>query len=287
MEIKPSYFSIIPAIVRYDNELKDKAKLLFSEITCLTNSLGHCIASNDYFANLYGVSKETISRLINQLAKKNYIKINYEKRGSQITKRMIILSSDIQNCQRSVDENVIRSVDENVKDNNTSINNNIFNNNIVHQDAPLTLSKKDLNIAFEELWSLYPSKKGKANISDNKKKELHKYGNEQIKRAIQRYIDFVEQTRESGFALEYKNGSTFFNGGYIDYLDDNYTEVSPKKVVEEKNKLNIKVNKFHNFEQTTSKYSEKEMEEIAQRNLEKKLEKLGIRNTGGIYESRN
>ncbi len=35
-------------------------------------------------------------------------------------------------------------------------------------------------------------------------------------------------------------------------------------------------NKFHNFEQTISEYSEKEMEEIGQRNLKKKLEKLGI-----------
>ena len=229
MEIKPNYFSIIPATVRYDNELKDKAKLLFSEITCLTNSLGYCIASNDYFANLYGVSKETISRLINQLAEKEYIKITYEKRGSQITKRMIILSSDIQNCQRSVDENVIRSVDENVKDNNTSINNNIINN-IVHQDAPLTLSKKDINGAFEELWALYPSKKGKANITDSKKKELYSYGIEHIKRAIQRYIANVELTRKSKFALEYKNGSTFFNKGYVDYLDENYVAEPIKNV---------------------------------------------------------
>ena len=287
MEIKPNYFSIIPATVRYDNELKDKAKLLFSEITCLTNSLGYCIASNDYFANLYGVSKETISRLINQLAEKEYIKITYEKRGSQITKRMIILSSDIQNCQRSVDENVIRSVDENVKDNNTSINNNIINN-IVHQDAPLTLSKKDINGAFEELWALYPSKKGKANITDSKKKELYSYGIEHIKRAIQRYIAYVEQTRKSKFALEYKNGSTFFNKGYVDYLDENYVAEPIKNVPSNNNnKLNIKGNKFHNFEQTISEYSEKEMEEIAQRNLEKKLKKLGITNTGGTYESRN
>ena len=217
MEIKPNYFSIIPATVRYDNELKDKAKLLFSEITCLTNSLGYCVASNEYFANLYGVSKETVSRLINQLAEKRYIKITYEKRGSQVTKRMIILSSDIQNYQWSNDEIVNRTDDENVKDNN-----NIINNIIVHQDASLTLSKKDLNDMFEELWTMYPCKKGKANISDSKKKELYKCGIEQIKRTIQRYIDFVEKTRKSGFALEYKNGSTFFNKGYVDYLDENY-----------------------------------------------------------------
>lgn len=279
METRPNYFSIIPASVRYDDDLKDKAKLLFSEITCLTNSLGYCVASNDYFAKLYGVSKETISRLINQLAEKKYINITYEKRGSQITKRMIILSSDIQKCQRSNDEIINRTVDENVKDNNTSINNNI-NNNIVHQDAQITPSKKEINIFFEIMWGLYPVKKGKANISDSKKKELFKYGDE-IKRAIQRYIEHVEQTRKNGFALEYKNGSTFFNSGFVDYLDDNYIPTTTKDISKSNN---TKSNKFHNFEQRHVDYSSEELEEIGRKNLEKKLKKLGI---GGNYESTN
>ena len=34
---KPSYYAIIPANVRYDKRLTDKAKLLYGEITCLTN----------------------------------------------------------------------------------------------------------------------------------------------------------------------------------------------------------------------------------------------------------
>lgn len=282
MEIKPSYFSIIPANVRYDNELKDKAKLLFSEITCLANCLGYCIASNEYFAELYSVSGETISRLIKQLEDKGYIKITYEKRGAQVTRRLIFLSSELQNCQSSIDEIVNRTVDENVKDNNTSINNNIYNNNIVHQAAQHT-SKKEINKAFEELWSLYPSKKGKGNISDSKKKELYQIGIEHLKRAIQRYIDYVEQTRKNGFALEYKNGSTFFKTGYVDYLDENYVEETTK-ITTTNNSKNIKPNKFHNFPQQISDYSEAEMEEIAQRNLAEKLKKFGI-NIGGPNES--
>ncbi len=283
METRPNYFSIIPATVRYDNDLKDKAKLLFSEITCLTNSLGYCVASNEYFAKLYGVSKETISRLINQLAEKNYIEITYEKRGSQVTKRMIILSSDIQKCQRSNDEIINRTVDENVKDNNTSINNNIINNNIVHQDALNTPSKKEINAYFELIWTLYPSKKGKANISDRKKKELFKYGDE-IKRAIQRYIEFVEQTRKKGFALEYKNGSTFFNSGYVDYLDDNYSPLPTEVITKSNNSKLNSPNKFHNFEQRVEDYTPEQLEEIGRKNLEKKLKKLCM---GGSHESAN
>lgn len=60
-----------------------------------------------------------------------------------------------------------------------------------------------------------------------------------------------------------------------DIVDDRKTGVK-KEAVKEKKTSPATKNKFHNFEQTISEYSEKEMEEIAQRNLKKKLEKLGI-----------
>lgn len=85
--------------------------------------------------------------------------------------------------------------------------------------------RKDIYSAFfEETWSLYPNKKGKGQVSDTKKKELHKLG-EEFKRCISRYINDVEERRRNGFSeLNYKNGSTFFNSGYVDYLDINYEE---------------------------------------------------------------
>ena len=67
---QPNYYSILTADVRYDKELTPNAKLLYSEITALSNKTGACWASNGYFAELYNVSKITISRWVNQLAKK-------------------------------------------------------------------------------------------------------------------------------------------------------------------------------------------------------------------------
>lgn len=81
-------------------------------------------------------------------------------------------------------------------------------------------NRKEANELFERLWSLYPSKKGKGQVSDRKKAELLKVGYEEMSRAIKRYKECLEKDADW---RKPQNGSTFFNSGYIDYLDKNYT----------------------------------------------------------------
>ena len=69
-EDKPNYFAIIPANVRYDDELTEKAKLLYGEITCLSNKEGYCFALNNYFAKLYKCSTRTIQNSIIEVLEK-------------------------------------------------------------------------------------------------------------------------------------------------------------------------------------------------------------------------
>jgi phage replication O-like protein O len=78
--------------------------------------------------------------------------------------------------------------------------------------------KQDIELFFESVWKLYPNKKGKAQISDTNKKELQKVGFEILQKCIDRYV----RTKETWKA--YQNGSTFFNSGYVDYLDENFEE---------------------------------------------------------------
>ena len=75
MESKPGYWAVIPAQVRYDANIPPSAKLLYAEISSLTDVRGYCYASNAYFESLYNLSERTISRLIRTLADAGYINI--------------------------------------------------------------------------------------------------------------------------------------------------------------------------------------------------------------------
>ncbi len=79
-------------------------------------------------------------------------------------------------------------------------------------------SSKDAQSFFESVWKLYPNKKGKGQVSDAAKGRLQKVGYEQIKRCVERYLS--DLAKESW--RKPQNGSTFFNSGYVDYLDENY-----------------------------------------------------------------
>ncbi|HBM15777.1 MAG TPA: hypothetical protein DD381_05455 [Lentisphaeria bacterium] len=94
--ISPNYYSIIPAKVRYDKDLKAHEKLLYGEISSLAQKDGICYATNNYFAELYDVDKTTISKWINKLAQKKFIKIKiiYREGTREIINRFCSICFD-------------------------------------------------------------------------------------------------------------------------------------------------------------------------------------------------
>lgn len=78
---------------------------------------------------------------------------------------------------------------------------------------------------FESIWKLYPKKKGKGQISKSQKMKLYKIGFDELSRCIERYKKAIADTDEKFI----QHGSTFFNSGYVDYLDKNYTEQKPEQ----------------------------------------------------------
>ena len=134
MQNKPNYYAIIPAEVRYDNTLKDKAKLLYGEITSLSNLYGYCFSSNKYFAELYNVSTTYISMLIKQLIDRGYIKseIVYKEGTQQILNRYLTI------VKEGYLTNVKEGIQQKLKDNNTSINNTSINNKNIIKENNIT-----------------------------------------------------------------------------------------------------------------------------------------------------
>ena len=67
---------------------------------------------------------------------------------------------------------------------------------------------------------MYPSKRGKNQVKDKTKRQLMGVRTEDMKRAIDRYVAEVEA---APYDRQWLNGSTWFNGRFLDYLGDDYT----------------------------------------------------------------
>lgn len=107
---------------------------------------------------------------------------------------------------------------ESEQQNEQQVNNNCTTSE--HKQECKNERMKEIDILFDSLWQLYPNKKGKGQVSAARKKAVYRVGYDEMKRAIDRYKKDLEKDKWR----KPQNGSTFFNSGYIDYLDDNYTK---------------------------------------------------------------
>lgn len=78
----------------------------------LSKDTGHCFATNNYFSDILNVTVVSISRIINSLKKKNYIKVDmkYKSNSKEIENRQIIPLKEVinryyQNCGYSIIKN--------------------------------------------------------------------------------------------------------------------------------------------------------------------------------------
>lgn len=111
--------------------------------------------------------------------------------------------------------------------------------------------KNNINSASSEsLWKLYPNKKGKVRAMKKIPKLLEDYGFEKLEKCISRYKAEVETERVNGFRNKsYQNGDTFFNGTYVDYLDENYLDkYTPNYNQDDIEKENVKIEKIGYYE---------------------------------------
>jgi len=93
----------------------------------------------------------------------------------------------------------------------------------IPETTPETNTDISLVDFFESIWKLYPRKEGKGGVSKTQKGKLYRIGIEEVTRTISRYIKAKEGKDKQFLQM----GSTFFNSGYVDYLDKNYQTDKP------------------------------------------------------------
>lgn len=87
---KPNYYSILPAKVRYDDGLSWFEKVLYAEITALSNKLGYCYAPNSYFSGNFSISDKTVTRAVKNLNVKGLIFVLYEASGGKTFRKIYL-----------------------------------------------------------------------------------------------------------------------------------------------------------------------------------------------------
>lgn len=195
---------------------------------------GCCWATNDYFAKLYGVHKNTISKWINHLKQKKYIEVTLIKNETtnQIEKRIIKETNTRypqkgEEYQRKDEE----GISEKLKENNTRNNNNICPSNEEQVlNSPLMEDNNEVQLIhdFNLIWELYPRKEGKNKAFKHYKAWLKgkKYAGKIIKLtnkdmwyAVKNYSDLVEKEKTEKRYI--KMGSTFFDESILEFVKNN------------------------------------------------------------------
>ena len=132
---KVGYYSVIPATVLYNKELKANEKLLYAIITSLACKEGYCFASNKYLAEKLDINPKTISSWISDLKNNNFIVVELiRNENNQIIQRKIYVDdvpyplNNGYHYQSKNGQTIHQKVENNNIRNNIKSNKNTYSN---------------------------------------------------------------------------------------------------------------------------------------------------------------
>lgn len=216
--------------------------------------------SLSFLSNATGMSKRYISEGLNELISSNVLKV--VKESTFNSSRIIAFNKNYEEWRYRDSRTVLQQVSPTSTvevEQDTTVEPQ-FNTTVEPQFHQQIKHKENIKIGdcekfFEEIWQLYPKKKGKGAVSKNQKQKLFKIGYDKLAKAISKY----KKEREGQDPQYTMYGSTFFNTGYIDYLDDEDTD---------KSKAEPKQLKFKSYDERIAELQEAErlkVEEDAKR----------------------
>lgn len=160
---------------------------------------------------------------------KNFLKIVRNRKTVEVKKEYLLLSdAEIKVNNVRIIESYVRNAKSYVSSQQSKVEESKVNN---ISCAAERRDNESLDDFYESIWKLYPIKKGKGSVSKTKKKVLQRIGYDQIKQCVERFVkDMKSENRDMKYWM---HGSTFFNSGYVDYLDCNYESEKTKELVQE------------------------------------------------------
>ena len=238
--ISDGNYITIQGWMRTDLKLSGNELIVYAIIYGFSqNKQGEFTGSAQYLADWVGCTRRTVMTILNKLleakliSKTELILNNNEKRVSyQAERGCEKISQGVKNFHRGCEKisqggvkNFHRGC-EKISHNINIYKNNKYTdrdtNNVHSCSESLEETPEEF---FERAWQYYPNKRGKGQVSEKSKERLMSHGWDNVKRAIDRYLEDLKKDEWR----QAQNGSTFFNSGYIDYLDENYTPpMNPK-----------------------------------------------------------
>jgi hypothetical protein len=186
---------------------------------------GQLITSSDKLATQLELSRQQIRTALKKLEDTNEITI-------KSTNKFTLVTIEKYSFYQGGGEEATNNPTNEQPSNNHQITTNNNDNNVNNDN------NKDILSHFESCWKLYPNKKGKDKITLTDKKELFKFSQDQISKAINNLkTDYPDKQYQM-------HGRRFFKGDFKDYLDGTW----------EKTQSNVdNKNKFNNFNQREHK----------------------------------
>ena len=192
-----------------DKSTTFQEKLLLIEVADLIHKKGKCFAHNDYFADLFGVKKEAISRSLNSLVRKGYLDIQIVK-GSRNNDRFITINKMLSTDNKMLFTPLTKCLE--TKD--------------TIPDITIPITKKDIahDHGFDDWWKIYPRKKSKAKaLSIWKSKQLYLQSDSLIEKLQNQVNNCSSMNCEKQYI---KHPTTYLNAGAwdddIEPIENNY-----------------------------------------------------------------
>lgn len=228
----------IPAEYWLDPNLTMMEIMFITEIDSLDRGEG-CFASNNHFADFFGVTPGRASQIVKSLEKKGYVEVTYERNGKQVVRRLIRVVRKLKGVFRKLKVGIKYSKGgylENAEGSNTVLSNTEEGSKAGQSPAPKYPANEKEKIPCKEIIDYLNEKTGShyKDVAGNQKAIRARWNEgyrlDDFKKVIDNKSEdwlgtIAKDGREMG---QFLRPSTLFGSKFDQYLNEKHERVEPE-----------------------------------------------------------